>query len=78
MENLKNAIKNNLGISIPFLDEVVDHIMIYNQNFSRSSFLFQCAEIFKTPDKKIVDIGTTLEFLYTATSLHKNINEFNN
>ena len=76
MENFKNVIKKNLGISIPFLEEIIEYIMISSQNFSRSSFLYQCAGLFRKPDDKILDIGTTLEFLYTATSLHMNINEF--
>ena len=76
MENIKNAIKKNLSKSIPFLEEIAQHIMMDNQNFSRSSFLFECAKIFREPDEKITDIGTTLEFLYTATSLHRHINDF--
>tara|TARA_B100000700_G_scaffold330242_1_gene455475 strand:- start:2804 stop:3718 length:915 start_codon:yes stop_codon:yes gene_type:complete len=78
LKNFKISIKKNLGISIPFFEDVFQHIIISNQNFSRSKFLFKCAEIFRTPDQKIIDIGTTLEFLYTATSLHRNIDEFDN
>ncbi len=75
LKNIKDAIKKNLSNSIPFLEDIAQHIMIANQNFSRSSFLFECAKNFSNPDEKITDIGITLEFLYTATSLHRHIND---
>ena len=78
MEKIKNAIKINLGISIPFMEEIIQHILISNHNLSRSLFLIQCARVFKAPDQKIIDVGTTLEFLHSASLLHRNINEFEN
>jgi len=65
-------------MSIPFLEDITQHILASNQNFSRSSFLIKCAEIFRDPDQKIIDVGTTLEFLHSASLLHRHINEFEN
>ena len=78
MEIIKNALKENLGMSIPFLDEIIEYILIANHNFSRSSLLIRCAKLFGDLDHKIIDVGTTLEFLHTASSLHRHLNEFEN
>jgi len=78
LEKIHNALKTNLGMSIPFLEDITQHILASNQDLSRSSFLIQCAEIFRDPDQKIIDVGTTLEFLHSASLLHRHINEFEN
>ena len=78
LEKIQNAIKQNLGISIPFLEDIIENISISNHNFSRSSFLIQCAGVFRDPDQNIFDVGTTLEFLHSASLLHRHINEFDN
>ena len=75
-EKIKNALTKNLGTSIPFLEDIIDHIIFTNNNFSRSSFLIQCAGLFRISDQKILDVCTTLEFLHTASTLHRNLNEF--
>ncbi len=78
MEKIKNALKKNLGKSIPFLGEIFDQIFFANHHFSRSLFIIQCAKLFREPDHKIIDVGTTLEFLHTASTLHRHLDEFEN
>ena len=75
---IENALKKNLGTSIPYLEEIIEHIRVANQNFSRSLFVIKCAGLFRSQDQKIFDIGTTLEFLHTASLLHRNLNEIEN
>ena len=74
LQRIQNALEKNLGKSLPFLSEIVEHIKNSNQNSTRSLVLLQCASLFRDPDEVIFDIGTTLEFLNTATALHRNIN----
>ena len=57
-------------MSIPFLEDITQHILASNQNLSRSSFLIQCAEIFRDPDQKIIDVGTTFQFFQHIQKIH--------
>ena len=75
LERIQNAIKNNLGVSLPFLADIAHHIITPHNNSTRSMLLLQSAKLFKNPDDAVIDIGSTLEFLHTASALHRHIKE---
>ena len=75
LERIQNAVKNNLGVSLPFLADIAHHIITPHNNSTRSMLLLQSAKLFKNPDDAVIDIGSTLEFLHTASALHRHIKE---
>ena len=75
LERIQNAIKNNLGVSLPFLADIAHHIITPHNNSTRSLLLLQSAKLFKKPDEAVIDIASTLEFLHTASALHRHIKE---
>ena len=72
---LKNAVKNNLGVPHPFVKDIAHHMVTQHNNQTRSLVLLQSASLFNNPDEDLIDIGSTLEYLYTASALHRNIKE---
>ena len=78
LERIENAFKKKLGAELPFLSEILTYMINPFRNSNRPLVLLQCANLFRNPDKVIIDIGTTLEFLHTASILHRNINETEN
>ena len=78
LERIENAFKKKLGTELPFLSEILTYMINPFRNSNRPLVLLQCANLFRNPDKVIIDIGTTLEFLHTASILHRNINETEN
>jgi len=75
LERVQNAVKNNLGVSLPFMSDIAHHMITPHNNSTRSLLLLQSASLFKNPDDAIIDIGSTLEFLHTASELHRHIKE---
>jgi len=75
LERIQNAVKKNLGVSLPFLIDIAHHIITPHNNSTRSLLLLQSASLFKKPDDDVIDIGSTLEFLHTASALHRHIKE---
>ena len=75
LERIQNAVKKNLGVSLPFLADIAHHIITPHNNSTRSILLLQSAKLFKKPDEAVIDIGSTLEFLHTASALHRHIKE---
>jgi len=78
IERIENSFKKKLGVSLPFLTQISKYMINPCRNSYRPLVLLQCANLFKNPDKVIIDIGTTLEFLHTASLLHRNINDAEN
>ena len=72
---VQNAVKKNLGVSLPFLTEIVYHMVAPQNNQTRTLVLLQSANLFKNPDDAIIDIGSTIEYLHTAAVLHRHIKE---
>ena len=75
LQRVQNAVKKNLGVSLPFMADIAHHMITPHNNSTRSLLLLQSASLFKKPDQAIVDIGSTLEFLHTASALHRHIKE---
>ena len=75
---VQNAVKKNLGVSLPFMTDIAHHMITPHKNSTRSLLLLQSASLFKSPDDVIIDIGSTLEFLHTASALHRHIKETEN
>ena len=75
LERIKNAVKKNLGVSLPFLADIAHHIVTPQKRSIRSMLLLQSANLFNKPDDAVIDIGSTLEFLHTASALHRHIKE---
>jgi len=78
LERIENSFKKKLGVSLPFLSQISDYMKNPCRNSHRPQVLLQCASIFGNPDQSIIDIGTTLEFLHTASILHRKIDESEN
>lgn len=75
LELVKNAVKNNIGVSLPFVKNIAQHMVTPHNNQTRSLVLLQSARLFKNLDDDLIDIGSTLEYLQTASALHRNIHE---
>ena len=73
IERIQTAIKNKLGVSNPFLADIAYHIITPHNNSTRSRLLLQSANLFKKPDEDVIEIGCTLEYLHTASVLHRHI-----
>ncbi|MEE2599450.1 MAG: polyprenyl synthetase, partial [SAR324 cluster bacterium] len=67
IERIQTAIKNKLGVLNPFLADIAHHIITPHNNSTRSMLLLQSANLFKKPDEDVIDIGSTLEYLHTAS-----------
>ena len=61
LQLVKNAVKKNLGVSLPFLSDIAHHIVTPHNNQTRSLILLQSASLFDDPDHDIIEIGSTLE-----------------
>ena len=66
LQLVQNAVKKNLGVSIPFLVDIVHHIVASHNNQTRTLVLLQSANLFNNPDQAIIDIGSTIEYLHAA------------
>ena len=73
LKRIQNAVKKNLGVSLPFLADIAHHIITPHNNSTRSMLLLQSGNLFKKPDEDLIDIGSTLEYLHTASALHRHI-----
>tara|TARA_B100000579_G_C22711292_1_gene794688 strand:+ start:26 stop:1018 length:993 start_codon:yes stop_codon:yes gene_type:complete len=73
LKQVQNAIKNNIGVSLPFSSEIENHIIVSEKISTRVLVLLNSASLFKEPDQAIFDIGSTLELLNTASNLHHQI-----
>ena len=73
LNQVQNALRNNIGISIPFASEISNHIEVYDKLKTRTLVLLKSACLFDKPDKAVFDIGSTLELLNTASKLHQHI-----
>ena len=72
---VQNAVKKNLGVSLPFLADIAYHMVAPHNNQTRILVLLQSANLFNNPDDAIIDIGSTIEYLHTAAMLHRHIKE---
>jgi len=72
---VQNAVKKNLGVSLPFLVDIVHHMVAPHNNQTRTLVLLQSANLFNNPDEAIIDIGSTIEYLHAAAALHRHIKE---
>ena len=73
LKQVKNAVKNNIGVSLPFSSEISDHITASEKIPTRALVLLKSASLFDKPDQAVFDIGSTLELLNTASTLHQHI-----
>ena len=47
---VQNAVKKNLGVSLPFLVDIVHHMVSPHNNQTRTLVLLQSANLFNNPD----------------------------
>ena len=73
LKQVQNAVRNNIGTSLPFSSEIANHIMISDKISTRALVLLKSASLFDKPDQTVFDIGSTLELLNTASNLHQYI-----
>ena len=73
IKQIQNAVKKNIGTSLPFFSEIANHIMAFDKTPTRALVLLKSASLFNKPDQAIFDIGSTLELLNTASTLHQRI-----
>ncbi len=73
IKKVQNAVKKNIGISLPFSSEITDHILASYKRPTRALVLLKSASLFDKPDQAVFDIGSTLELLNTASNLHQYI-----
>ena len=75
LQLVNNAVKNNLSVSLPFVKDIAHYMVTPQNNQIRSLVLLQSASLFSNPDDDLIDIGSSLEYLHTASALHRNIKE---
>ena len=73
LKQVQNAVKKNIGVSLPFSSEISDHIIATDKMPTRALVLLKSASLFDKPDQAVFDIGSTLELLNTASNLHQYI-----
>ena len=73
LNQVKNAVRNNIGVSLPFSSKIANHIVVSDNIPTRSLVLLKSASLFDKPDQIIFDIGSALELLNTASTLHQHI-----
>ena len=73
VKQVQNAVRNNIGASLPFSSEIVNHIMVTDEKQTRALVLLKSASLFGKPEQAVFDIGSTLELLSTASTLHQHI-----
>ena len=73
LKQVQNAVRKNIGDSIPFASDIANHIIRSNRNQTRALVLLKTASLFKKPDQVVFEIGSILELLNTASKLHQNI-----
>lgn len=75
LKQIKIAVKTNLGGSIPLMADISKHMLTPSNDYIRSKLLLRSADLFKSADKDLIDIASTLEYLHTASILHRKIND---
>ena len=78
LKQVQNAVRNNIGASLPFSFEITNHIMVSDKISTRALVLLKSASLFDKPDQAVFDIGSTLELLNTASTLHQHIKTLEN
>ena len=73
LKQVQNAVRNNIGASLPFSSEITNHIIVSDKIPTRALVLLKSASLFDKPDQAVFDIGSTLELLNTASTLHQHI-----
>jgi len=73
LKQVQNAVRTNIGASLPFSSEIANHIMVSEKTPTRALVLLKSASLFDKPDQTVFDIGSTLELLNTASTLHQSI-----
>ena len=73
LKQVQNAVRKNIGVSLPFSSEIANHIMASDKIPTRALVLLNSASLFDKPDQAVFDIGSTLELLSTASTLHQHI-----
>jgi len=73
LKQVQNAVRNNIGASLPFSSEITNHIIVSDKIPTRTLVLLKSASLFGKPDQAVFDIGSTLELLNTASTLHQHI-----
>ena len=73
LKQVQNAVKKNIGGSLPFSSEISDHIVKSDKIPTRALVLLKSASLFDKLDQAVFDIGSTLELLNTASNLHQYI-----
>ena len=61
LKQVQNAVRNNIGASLPFSSKIANHIMGSDNNPTRTLVLLKTASLFDKPDQAVFDIGSTLE-----------------
>ena len=78
LKQVQNAVRKNIGVSLPFSSEIANHIMASDKIPTRALVLLKSASLFDKPDQAVFDIGSTLELLNAASTLHQHIKTTDN
>ena len=78
IKQIQNAVRNNIGFSLPFSSEIAKNIMVSDKIPTRALVLLKSATLFDKPDQAVFEIGSTLELLNTASNLHQHIRNTEN
>jgi octaprenyl-diphosphate synthase len=78
-ERINEAIRTNLQGPVPFLADIIRYLIDSNYTPYRSFLLQRTCELFETTiPSEIPHTASTLEFLHTASVLHRNITHNDN
>ena len=78
LKQVQNVVRNKIGASLPFSSEIANHIILSEKVPTRALVLLNSASLFDKPDQAVFDIGSTLELLNTASTLHQHIKTLEN
>jgi len=73
LKQVQDAVRNNIGGSLPFTSEIANHIMVSDKIQTRTLLLIKSASLFDKLDHAVFDIGSSIELLNTASTLHQHI-----
>jgi len=73
LQQSRQKVENNLGTELPFIREILPHILNKQNKLLRPMVLILSAKLFIDTNEKVSDIASVLEYLNIATVLHQKI-----
>ena len=73
ISDVHQTILDHLGDSLPLVPQIAGHLLKQQKDQLRSRVTIRCAELFQSPDQRVLDLAGILEFLHASTKLHRRV-----